>query len=140
MVQAHRDNVSGDFYIEDGCCISCGVPENEAPHMFGWRDDHCYLKQQPTCAQDDYLMIEVMTFAEVDCLRYRGRDSIFLVRMAQAGLLGQADYSAGVAEPMQLRDHVCFEGCNDDALPPLAIAIDFKSHLLRAGVNANLTI
>jgi hypothetical protein len=30
---------AGDFYVEDGCCAACGVPQAVAPDLVGWRED-----------------------------------------------------------------------------------------------------
>ncbi len=39
-------NVPGDFYVEDGCCTSCGMPTTEAPELFAYAPDgHCYVRQ-----------------------------------------------------------------------------------------------
>jgi hypothetical protein len=26
----------GDFYLQQGCCVSCGVPQAVAPALVGW--------------------------------------------------------------------------------------------------------
>ena len=45
----HKLNVQGDFYVEDGCCLSCGIPYSEAPELFIWdeAESHCYVCRQP---------------------------------------------------------------------------------------------
>ena len=40
----------GDFYVENRCCVSCGVPQVVAPDLVGWENNggsHCYWKKQP---------------------------------------------------------------------------------------------
>ena len=27
------------FYVEEGCCMSCGVPQSIAPELVGWREE-----------------------------------------------------------------------------------------------------
>ena len=43
----HPANVPGPFYVEDGCCLACGVWEQEAPGLLAWLPDadvpHCYV-------------------------------------------------------------------------------------------------
>ena len=34
MGVSYTKNVAGDFYVEDGCCITCGVPTGIAPDIF----------------------------------------------------------------------------------------------------------
>ena len=49
-VKPHPLNVIGDFYVEDGCCTTCDVPQTEAPDLFGMTSEpyyHCYVKRQP---------------------------------------------------------------------------------------------
>ena len=43
---------NGDFYVQQGCCLSCGVPQEVAPTLVGWRDNQnstdCYwIRQRP---------------------------------------------------------------------------------------------
>ena len=37
---------SADFYVENGCCTSCGVPQLVAPDLVGWVEEntHCYWR------------------------------------------------------------------------------------------------
>jgi hypothetical protein len=35
-----RLNAPGDFFVEDGCCISCTAPEHEAPELMAHDEDH----------------------------------------------------------------------------------------------------
>lgn len=37
-------NVEGDFYVEDGCCTACDVPNYYAPELFEYDDElHCFV-------------------------------------------------------------------------------------------------
>ena len=43
----------GDFYVQQGCCLSCGVPQAVAPTLAGWRNiqnstDCCWIRQPRT--------------------------------------------------------------------------------------------
>src|SRR3954468_13491385 len=75
----HPANVPGDFYVEDGCCTMCEVPFTFAPELFGEYQDprgyaHCYVKRQPQTPSELSSMLDVIQCAELDCIRYRGRD------------------------------------------------------------------
>ena len=52
----HPANVPGPFYVEDGCCISCGRLEDVAPDLLAWLEDedvpHCYVQRQPETDED----------------------------------------------------------------------------------------
>ncbi len=46
----HPSNVPGPFYVEYGCCITCGVWEDVAPDLLAWLEGdrpHCYVQRQP---------------------------------------------------------------------------------------------
>jgi len=70
----YRLNVLGDFYVEDGCCTNCGVPESEAPGLFGVDDHQCYVKKQPENSAELQQMLSVLHIQELGCIRYAGRD------------------------------------------------------------------
>ena len=68
----HHLNVVGDFYVEDGCCTRCGLPESMAPDLFGWDDTHCWVRRQPEDSHELHRMIGVLEVQEFDCVRYGG--------------------------------------------------------------------
>lgn len=76
----HPNNVPGDFFVEDGCCITCGVPTAEAPDLFEMPEDahpadaHCWVSKQPTNAEELGRMLNVLECQEVNCIRYKGTD------------------------------------------------------------------
>jgi hypothetical protein len=55
MKERYHRNVPGDFYVENGMCITCCAPEYAAPELMGFFSDpdgsdkrpHCYFKRQP---------------------------------------------------------------------------------------------
>jgi len=83
----HPANVPGPFYVEGGCCLACGVPEDIAPDLFGWveGDMHCYVKRQPETPKELDRMREAMCSSEVDCIRARSCSPEFLLDLARAG-------------------------------------------------------
>ena len=97
MAEPHPKNAPGPFYIENECCISCGIPVDIAPSLFAWDKDadraydHCFVSRQPASASDLELVIEVMQKTEADCLRYRGGDREVSRRLKREGYARQCD-------------------------------------------------
>ena len=85
-------NVVGDFYVEDGCCTNCGVPDSIAPDLFGTADQ-CYVKKQPTTADELSRMVEVVRSQELGCVRYGGSDRQIIGTLCAAGEARQCDRS-----------------------------------------------
>lgn len=96
MTDPYPRNVAGPFYIENECCITCGVPVDIAPDLFSWDEQipypgHCFVSRQPANGTEVDLMVEVMKCTEVDCLRYRGDDQELRRRLVQEGHEDQCD-------------------------------------------------
>jgi hypothetical protein len=82
----HRLNVAGPFYVEDGCCTACGVPEAIAPELFAYDPaTHCYVKRQPESVAELEGALRVIRTQELGCVRFRGTDVVVLRRLAEAG-------------------------------------------------------
>jgi len=96
MIKRYSKNVDGDFYVEDQCCISCGVPTDIAPDIFKWDDRHCFVKKQPVTADEMTRTFEVIQSADAACIRYGGPDLEILRRIAESG-------EAEVCDNMQSR-------------------------------------
>jgi hypothetical protein len=67
----------GDFYVEDNCCITCGVPQAVAPDLVGWTNEgmsQCYWKKQPQTQEELRQAFAIFSGQEVGCHRYSGRD------------------------------------------------------------------
>jgi hypothetical protein len=81
----HPANVPGPFYVENGCCMSCAVPESVAPELFGWLEDepHCYVKRQPESPEEMAQMLEAMCSSEADCIRARSCSPEFLLELSR---------------------------------------------------------
>lgn len=105
----HSLNVIGPFYVEDGCCTACGVPDSLAPDLFGGADDvHCFVKRQPHTSSDLDAMMRVMVTQEVGCIRYAGSDDALLRRLSEDGEAGQCDVTPPHDAVPLRRDHVVF--------------------------------
>ena len=87
MPRPYRLNVAGDFYVEDGCCTLCGVPEAVAPDLFetGEGAEQCYVKRQPASPDELRRMVDVFARQDLGCIRYRGRDTAILNELADLG-------------------------------------------------------
>jgi hypothetical protein len=74
-----------DFYVDDDCCTSCGVPQAIAPELVGWKSTEpflgCYWKKQPETAAEFDRAIKILHTQELDCHRYSGSDPAILSRL-----------------------------------------------------------
>jgi hypothetical protein len=89
----HSLNIVGPFYVVDGCCTACGVPEATAPEMFGYDSAaHCYVRRQPESSDEVERALQAIRRQELGCVRYRGTDRVILRRLAEAGESGSCDF------------------------------------------------
>lgn len=65
-------NAPGEFYVEKGCCLLCGVPWHFAPELFGYDDSGCWVARQPANATERQKMLQVIDTQELDCIRRSG--------------------------------------------------------------------
>jgi hypothetical protein len=91
MHRPHRLNVVGDYYVVDGCCTACGVPDVEASDLFGWDDSHCYVKKQPVAPAEVGRMLNTIAKSDLRCIRYRGTDATILEALCEKGEAEQCD-------------------------------------------------
>jgi hypothetical protein len=69
---------SDDFYIIEELCLTCRTPEAVAPTLVGFHDDpdagksHCYLRKQPTTAEEVELAIKAVESCCCGAYGYRG--------------------------------------------------------------------
>lgn len=83
----HPRSAPGDFYVEKGQCLACGVPHVVAPDLVGWTDEkvsHCYWKKQPESPAELERAIAVLEAQELGCHRYAGTDPAILNRLSSA--------------------------------------------------------
>src|SRR5882762_1869586 len=70
-----------DFYVQPGCCTSCGVPQSVAPDLVGWTNENhpqCYWIKQPENAAELNQAIKLFQTQELGCHRYSGNDPAVL--------------------------------------------------------------
>lgn len=90
----HPLNVLGPFYVDVACCTLCGVPQGEAPDLFGESDKPagCYVKRQPGGPEELARMLAVQASQDLDCVRYRGpTNTPAWGRLRRAGLVELID-------------------------------------------------
>ena len=74
----------GDFYVEETCCMNCGVPQAIAPDLVGWTNEdlqQCYWVKQPQTADELDRAIQIIHAQEIGCHRYSGSDRAILRRL-----------------------------------------------------------
>ena len=83
-IKRHPESVPGDFYVEQGCCMACGVPEAIAPDLVAHEKQqywHCYWKKQPETPDELDRAVKILHTQELDCHRYGGVDPAILERL-----------------------------------------------------------
>jgi hypothetical protein len=122
-LKPHPLNVIGDFYVEDGCCTACDVPQSEAPDLFGMTSDpyyHCYVKRQPRSKTELDQMLSAIACAELQCIHYRGNDPAIISRLSAMGEMEICDTEPPPGTELGLRTHVTFATQQAPDLPVLA--------------------
>jgi hypothetical protein len=74
----------GDFYVQEGCCTACGVPQLIAPELVGWTEEKapsCYWIRQPESPEEVDRAIKIIQTQELGCHRYAGNDPAILERL-----------------------------------------------------------
>jgi len=123
----HPQNVAGPFYVVDGCCTACGVPETVAPELFAYDSaTHCYVKRQPATPEEVEHALRVVHEQELGCVRYRGTDHLILHRLAEADASHYCDSPLEGVGPV-LRNTVTFSATDDEI-----VSLDeFAHHMQR---------
>jgi hypothetical protein len=80
-------NAKGDFYVENGICLCCMIPEIEAAELMGFDHEamHCYFKQQPLTPAELEHAIAAVAASDIQGLRYAGSDEYILSRLVDLG-------------------------------------------------------
>jgi hypothetical protein len=115
-ITPHPEGVDGPFYVEDGCCTACGIPEGEAPEIFGWAQNdpnHCVVKHQPATADQVTRTLLAIAAGEMGCIRYRGTDPEIATRLVEMGEALLCDNAPPREARPALRRRVSFRGRGD---------------------------
>jgi hypothetical protein len=95
-LERHPENVRGDFYVENGVCITCGAPEAEAPDLIehSKRDEygHCFFKKQPQTEDEINRAINAIAVSCISSLRYGGTDERILRKLYAMGCQNECDH------------------------------------------------
>src|SRR5262245_53212353 len=82
------ETLKQDFYVQQGCCVSCGVPQTVAPTLVGWREvpglTECYWIRQPRTSDELEQAIRIIHEQELGCHRYAGTDPKVVRRLPAA--------------------------------------------------------
>jgi len=74
----------GDFYRENQCCTSCGIPEVVAPDLIGRVEERyteCFWKKQPETKAELERAFAIFEGQELGCFRYAGHDPAIQARI-----------------------------------------------------------
>lgn len=82
----HPMNAKGDFYVENQCCTGCDLPSAEAPEMFKYEGDHCYVCRQPETKEEVVKILNAMEIQDLDCIQYKGKNKAILASLKQRNL------------------------------------------------------
>jgi hypothetical protein len=93
MKERYPLNAPGEFYVENGMCITCCAPEHAAPDLMGFfvdpdgsnRQSHCYFKQQPRTEEETRQAIDAIRASCCGALRYGGSDRAIIAALLKAG-------------------------------------------------------
>jgi hypothetical protein len=93
MKERYHRNVPGDFYVENGMCITCCAPEYAAPELMGFFSDpdgsdkrpHCYFKRQPRTEAETKQAIDAIRASCCAALRYGGSDRTIIDALIRVG-------------------------------------------------------
>ena len=107
----------GDFYINNGDCITCGAPQAEAPDLIEHgKDGHCYFKRQPQTETELDQAINALMVSCINALRYGGMEEKILKRLYEDGMADLCDHTPEGKYSILIRDWVSFnfEGLMDE--------------------------
>jgi len=69
------------------------MPTTAAPELFAYAPDgHCYVRRQPTSANDMWAMIGAFSVQDIGCIRYKGKNRVVQIRLIGAGEGDQCDH------------------------------------------------
>ena len=126
----HPKNVAGDFYVVNGCCTACGVPEGAAPELFAWdKANHCFVKRQPKTRDDFERALHALRGAELQCIRYRGSDPDLMQRIADLGEPELCDLGPPGLKGV-FRDHATFDTSGATFRQAVDAAVNFREFFL----------
>jgi hypothetical protein len=98
-IPPYPKNAPGDFYVEDGCCITCEAPYHEAPDLIAHDEEgdypHCYFKRQPETPEEVERAVMACNVSCVRAVRYAGKNQKILKRFRELGSEDSCDVGSG---------------------------------------------
>jgi hypothetical protein len=96
-------NAPGDFYVEDGCCITCEAPYHEAPDLIAHDEEaeypHCYFKRQPETPDEVERAISACVLSCTCAVRYAGNNPKILKKFMECDSASSCDVLEGRTPP-----------------------------------------
>jgi len=91
--EATPSNAPGDFYVAKDECITCGVPEAEAPDLMAFDEaaNSCYFRRQPSTPAEVDQAVRAVWVSCCRAVRYRGSDPDIQKKIAKLGDLESID-------------------------------------------------
>lgn len=88
-IPPHPKNAPGAFYVQEGCCIACDAPLQEAPDLIGTDDGqggyHCHFRRQPTTPEEIECAVMACYVSCTHAVGYAGYDPAILARFRELG-------------------------------------------------------
>jgi hypothetical protein len=73
-IKPYPKNAPGNFVVDDGYCIQCCAPQDEAPGLMDNDGTSCYFKKQPTTPEEVDRAINAVCVSCCGAVRYVGDD------------------------------------------------------------------
>ena len=73
-MKRYKKNCDGDFFVEDGECILCCLPETEAPSLMKSDENSCYFTRQPKTKEEVDQAISAIAVSCCSAVKYGGTD------------------------------------------------------------------
>lgn len=71
----HPKNAPGPFFVEEGLCMICAMPELEAPDLITGTDEgHCYFRKQPATPDELRQAVAAVVVSCCGAVQYGGED------------------------------------------------------------------
>jgi hypothetical protein len=136
----HPKNAPGGFYIENECCMTCGVMHEVAGDLFAWDErkdgsSHCYVRRQPQNWSELLLMLKAMETSELSCVRYGGNDDVTIRLLLQERWGAQLDPQTPSEAGFPVRNCVTFTA-NSPTRKAEQVVAEFQTYLRRRYTNA----
>ena len=73
-MKRYKKNCNGGFFVEEGECILCCMPESEAPSLMESDEESCYFTRQPETEEEIIQAIDAIAVSCCSAVKYGGTD------------------------------------------------------------------